>query len=147
MRKYKKLEQLLKDKSQPINKAGFADLLINELKNSSCMIYGETIEDKAVLLAELITQKESLQLKKSIFNQKIEFVVKGKIINDQYPAITYKVGASTFQFYGRCSTIPQICGVDLYLDKSYTGVIGDSVSQKFFVPVDKLFSALKKFHS
>jgi len=84
-----------------------------------------------------------ININKACYLQRIEFVVEGKIINDQYPAITYTVNAATFRFYGRCSTIPQICGVDLYLDKSYTEKTGDPVIQKFRIPVHKLYRAVK----
>jgi len=107
------------------------------------MIFGETIDEQAVLLAELKIQADSLHLYSGLFQQRIEFIVEGKIVNDQYPALTYTVNGATFRFFGRCSSIPQVCGVDLYLDKSYTGKAGDCVKQEFTIPVNKLFKSLK----
>lgn len=142
MRKYQHLDLLLKKHNGVVNKGVFTDLLINDLKRSCCLVFGETNDEQAVLLAELKIQPDSLFLDNGIFQQRIEFFVAGKIINDQYPALTYSVNTDSFRFYGRCSTIPQICGVDLYLDKSYTGRVGDDVVQKFTIPVYKIFKSL-----
>jgi len=143
MRKYQNLNLLIKHNSGVENKTRLADLLVDDLKQSSCLIFGETSDEQSILLAELIAQKDSIKVCSGLFHLHIEFVVEGKIINDQYPALTYTVNGATFRFYGRCSTIPQVCGVDLYLDKSYTGKMGDSVKQKFTIPINKLFKALK----
>ena len=142
MRKYQDLELLVKGYYGVVNKAVFGDLLLDDLKQSCCLIFGETVNEQTVLLAELKIQADSLYLDSGMFHQHIEFVVEGKIVNDQYPPLTYSVNGSTFRFYGRCSTIPQICGVDLYLDKSYTEKVGDCVKQKFTIPVYKLFRLL-----
>ena len=142
MRKYQNLKLLVKDHNGVVNKTVFADLLMNDLKQSCCLVFGETVDEQPVLLAELKIQADSLYLDSGMFHQRIEFVVEGEIINDQYPALTYSVNGATFRFYGRCSTIPQVCGVDLYLDKSYTGKTGDYVKQKFTIPVNKLFKSL-----
>jgi hypothetical protein len=143
MRKYKDLGRLLSDDNGMLDKARFTDLLADDLNRACCSIYGETIDEVLVLLAELKIQPESIQHSSGLFQQNIEFVMVGEIINNQYPALTYRVDTGTFQFYGRCSTIPQICGVDLYLDKSYTEKVGDCVRQKFILPVNKLFKAVR----
>lgn len=143
MRTYQNLELLVKHYDGVVNKTVFADLLINDLKQTRCLIFGKTIDEQAVLLAELKIQTDSLYLDSGMFQQRIEFVVEGEIVNDQYPALTYRVSGDIFQFFGRCSTIPQVCGVDLYLDKSYTEKVGDRVIQKFTIPVSKLFRSLK----
>jgi hypothetical protein len=144
MRKYQGIEGLLNDFNGDLNKNSFAALIMDDLLQANCNIFGETIDDELVLLAELKFQQDSLVQSFGIFNQTIEFVVTGKIINNKYPALTYRVDMGTFQFYGRCSTIAQICGVDLYLDKSYTEKVGDSVSQKFSISVNPLFKTVKK---
>ena len=142
MRKYQNLNLLVKHSNGVENKTGFADLLVDDLKQSSCLIFGETTDEQPILLAELKTQVDSIKLYSGLFNLRIEFVVEGEIVNDQYPALTYSVKGTTFRFFGRCSTIPQVCGVDLYLDKSYTGKVGDYVKQKFTIPVNKLYRSL-----
>lgn len=143
MRKYQHLDLLINNHNETVDKAAFAALLIDDLKQSCCLIYGKTDDEQPVLLAELTTQTDSLHLHTGFLHQRIEFVVRGKIINEQYPPLTYSVKGSTCGFHGRCSTIPQICGVDLYLDKSYTEKVGDEVKQKFTMPVNKLFRSLK----
>ncbi len=143
MRKYQNLHLLLKHHNGVENITEFADLLVNDLQQSSCLIFGETIDEQAVLLAELKIQADSLHLYSGLLQKRIEFIVVGVIVNDQYPALTYTVNGATFQFHGRCSTISHICGVDLYLDKSYTEKVGDCVSQEFTIPVNKLFNSVK----
>ncbi|KAF3978608.1 MAG: hypothetical protein HFP77_00995 [Methylococcales symbiont of Iophon sp. n. MRB-2018] len=143
MRKYQNLEGLLKGINIPLDKQSFADLLADDLKQAHCQIFGETIDEELVLLAELKTQDNSISYSSGIFRQSIAFVVAGHIISNEYPAITYRVDTGTFQFYGRCSTIPQVCGVDLYLDKSYTQTIGDYVKQKFTIPVNQLYRSVQ----
>jgi hypothetical protein len=143
MRKYQNLELLLKSHDGDVNKTVFADLLLDDLKQSCCSVFGETVDEQAILLAELTIQADSLHLNSGMFHHRIEFVVEGEIVNDQYPPLSYSVNGSSFRFYGRCSTIPQICGVDLYLDKSYTEKAGDYVKQKFTIPVYKIFKSLK----
>ncbi len=143
MRKYKNLELLVKFHHGDVNKTVFANLLVEDLKQSCCLIFGKTADEQTVLLAELKTQVDSLIIDSGMFSQRIEFVVEGEIVNDQYPPLTYSVNAGIFQFYGRCSAIPQICGVDLYLDKSYTEKTGDYVKQKFTIPVSRLFKSSK----
>ncbi len=143
MRKYQNLDLLVKSHKGVVNKTEFSNLLLDDLEQSHCFIFGETAGEQAVLLADLKIQAESLCLNSGIFHQRIEFMVEGEIKNDQYPPLTYSVNGNTCRFYGRCSTIPQICGVDLYLDKSYTKRIGDRVRQKFIIPVYKLFRSLK----
>jgi len=143
MRKYEHINLLVKSKGGVENKAQLADLLVEDLKQSSCLIYGKAEDEQLVLLAELKVQLDSIKLHNGFFKQHIEFVVAGKIINDQYPALTYCVDGAVSRFYGRCSMIPQVCGVDLYLDKSYTGKQGDWVQQKLTVPVGTLYRSLK----
>jgi len=142
MRKYQNLNLLVKHNNGVENKTGFADLLVDDLKQSSCLIFGETTDEQPILLAELKTQVDSIKLYSGLFHLRIEFVVEGEIVNDQYPALTYSVNGTAFRFFGRCSTIPQVCGVDLYLDKSYTGKVGDYVKQKFTIPVNQLYRSL-----
>ncbi len=142
MRKYQHISRLVSNDGVG-NKTEFSDLIMDDLKQSSCMIYGENADEELVLLAELKTQIDTIKLNSGLFQQSIEFVVEGKITNDQYPAITYSVHGTTFRFYGRCSTIPQVCGVDLYLDKNYTGKSGDYVKQKLTIPVSKLYRSVK----
>lgn len=141
MRKYQNLNVLFKHNSDT-NNSEIANLLIEDLKQACCVIFGETIDEQTVLLAKLMIQADSLHLHSRLFHHRIEFIVEGKIVNDQYPALTYTVNGATFQFQGRCSTIPQICGVDLYLDKSYTEKVGDRVQQKFNISFSKLFKSV-----
>jgi hypothetical protein len=142
MRKYELIHQRVTQNNGVANKAEFARLLMDDLQQASCLIYGERTDEEPVLLAELKTQAKTLTFYSGLFGQRIEFMVAGTIINDQYPALKYAVNGTVLKFYGRCSTIPQVCGVDLYLDKSYTSRVGDQVQQKLTIPVGKLYRSI-----
>ncbi len=142
MRKYQHLHTLIQHHNGIADKTELASLLMHDLESSICQIYAETLDEEPVLLAELKTQPETLTFYKGILNPRIEWIVTGEIIEDQYPAIKYQVNGAIMRFYGRCSTIPQVCGVDLYLDKSYTGNLGDRVKQPLTIPVGKLYRSI-----
>ena len=98
MRKYQHISLLVKQNDGVGNKTEFADLIMEDFKQSSCMVYGENADEELVLLAELKTQLDTIKLNSGVFQQSIEFVVEGKITNDQYPAITYSVNGATVDF-------------------------------------------------
>ena len=79
-----------------------------------------------------------------MFDQRIDFVVSGVILNDQFPALTYDVQGVNVGFYGRCSTIARVCGVDLYLNHSYTSKQGDVARQGFSISVARLYKQVKR---
>jgi hypothetical protein len=114
--------------------------LLNDLENCLCSIFGKTKVEVPVLLAELKIVPQSLYYE--MFDQRIDFEVSGKIINYQYVPLTYVVQGDKYSFNGRCSIIPKVCGVDLYLSKNYTQHTGDVVRQKFSISVKKLVKTL-----
>lgn len=116
-------------------------LLLEDLKDCHCLIMGSTVDDEIVVLARLSMLSDTLDY--DMFDQRIEFVVSGPILIEQFPALTYRVEGCHYGFFGRCSTIPMVCGVDLYLSQSYTGIAGDIVRQKFTVSVAKLIKQIK----
>jgi hypothetical protein len=61
MRKYQNLNLLAKHNNGVENKTGLADLLVEDLKQSSCFIFGETSDEQPILLAELIAQEDSIK--------------------------------------------------------------------------------------
>lgn len=111
-------------------------LLLDDLANVSCKIFGKTTDEVPVLLAELNIIPDSLSYE--MFDQRIDFTVSGEIANIQYVPLTYRVAGEKYSFHGRCSTIPKVCGVDLYLSKTYTERQGDIARQHFSVSIKKL---------
>jgi len=140
MRQEQGLDKLVQQSKGILSVKVLARLLLDDLANCRCIIYGKTVDEQAVLLAELRLIKESLTYE--MFDQRIDFVVSGDILNDQYFPLTYQVKGDLYGFYGRCSTIPKVCGVDLYLSKTYTEVAGDKVRQHFSIQVKKIFKNL-----
>ncbi len=114
--------------------------MLKDLENCLCSIFGKTKDEVPVLLAELKIVPQSLYYE--IFDQRIDFEVSGKIINHQYVPLTHVVQGEKYDFHGRCSTIPKVCGVDLYLSKSYTEQTGHKVRQKFSISVKNLVRTL-----
>jgi hypothetical protein len=136
MRQNRGLEVLTKEHAGRLTVAALSDLLQHDLKNCECLIFGQTEEEEPVLLAILHIIPDSLYYES--FDQRIDFTVVGDIISDQYVPLTYRVQGEYYYFYGRCSTIPKVCGVDLYLSQSYTEKAGDRVQQRFSIFVKKL---------
>jgi len=115
-------------------------LLLEDLKNCHCVIMGSTVEDQKIVLAKLSLVPDTLIYE--MFDQRIGFDVIGPILVENSPALTYKVDGKYYGFWGRCSTIPQVCGVDLYLSHSYTGKAGDIAKQKLTVSVASLIKQI-----
>jgi len=136
MRQEQGLQALTQQLRGQVSAKKLSKLVLEDLEQCCCSILGKNADDEPVLLAELILVPESLTYE--LFDQRIELVVVGDIINNQYVPLTYLVQGKKYSFYGRCSVIPKVCGVDLYLSKTYTEVLGDSVRQRFFISVKKL---------
>lgn len=142
MRQEKGLNALIQQQAGHLSARVLSKLLLEDLEQCCCQIFGKTADDQPVLLAELKIVSDSLSYE--MFDQRIEFIVAGKVINNQYVPLTYQVLGEKYSFYGRCSVIPKVCGVDLYLSKTYTEKIGDSVRQKFYVSVKKLLKEARQ---
>jgi len=140
MRQEQGLEILTRGQRGQVSEKILSKLLLKDLEQCCCRIFGENSADEAVLLAELKLLPETLTYE--MFDQRIELIVVGDIINNQYVPLTYQVQGKEYSFHGRCSVIPKVCGVDLYLSKTYTEVLGGSVRQRFFVSVKKLLKSL-----
>jgi len=140
MRQEQGLELLTQNQRGQVSAKILSKLLLEDLEQCYCRIFGKNAADEAVLLAELKLLPETLTYE--MFDQRIELVVVGDIVNNQYVPLTYQVQGKEYSFHGRCSVIPKVCGVDLYLSKTYTEVLGDRVRQRFFVSVKKLLKSL-----
>lgn len=119
-----------------------AALLLDDLQQCQCHIYGNLAEDDKILLARLSLVPNELHYE--MFDQRIDFIVAGPILRNDCVPLTYTLQGKTFGISGRCSIIPKVCGVDLYLKRSYTCVIGDIARHKFSLDI-KLLLKMKKF--
>ena len=136
------LENMLAQYPERLNARRFAELLLVDLRQCRCYIYGNAEdEEKSVVLAELALLPETLVY--DIFEQRVDFVVSGPILRVDRVPLTYRLQGENIAICGRCSVIPKVCGVDLYLQRSYTCVVGDVASQKFALPVRPLLKILK----
>ncbi|MCK5889161.1 MAG: hypothetical protein KAG19_04390 [Methylococcales bacterium] len=136
MRKEKGLDALTEYCDRRLTASTLSTLLREDLSECYCSIFGRDNNEESTLLAILSIIPESLEYEQ--FDQRIDFVVSGVIQVDAYVPLTYRVQGKYYEFYGRCSTTPKVCGVDLYLSKSYTEKAGDMARQRFSVSVKKL---------
>ena len=137
MRNISGLENLRSQLPERLNVQKLAELLLHDFRRCHCCIYGNSEdEDKNLLLAELFLLPETLVYDN--FDHRIDFVVRGVILRADHVPLTYCLQAENLAICGRCSVIPKVCGVDLYLQQSYTCMVGDIASQKFAIPVKPL---------
>jgi hypothetical protein len=127
---------------QRLNKQKIAEILLQGLQECVCKIYGSITDDSNVLLAELTLLADSLTY--DVFQQRIDFCVMGSILRNDCPPLIYHLQTANFGIKGRCSMLPKVCGVDLYLEGSYTGVVGDIARQNFALNVDQVQKILVK---
>lgn len=106
---------------------------MEDLQDCVCTIYGNIDNDERVVLAQLRLLPESLLYEP--FDRRVDFCVTGPILRDDCVPLTYQLQGKEFGISGRCSMIAKVCGVDLYLQKSYTGVVGDIARQAFSLPL------------
>lgn len=136
MRQIHGLEKLIEQQPGRLNAQKLAELLLTDLHGCRCSIYGTIGDDDRVLLAELDLLPDSLAYE--MFDNRIDLIVAGPILRNDCVPLIYRLQGEQFAISGRCSMIARVCGVDLYLQRSYTGVIGDIARQKFSIALKPL---------
>lgn len=135
MKRIQGLENLCREMGSPLSVTLLAELLIKDLRHCHCSIYGVDNEDRPILLADLRLVPESLIYEP--FDKRIDLHVEGQILKE-LPPLTYALEGECIAITGRCSMIGKVCGVDLYLHKSYTGLNDDKARQRFSIPIAAL---------
>ena len=141
MRQEHGLADLIQATHQRLTASILSTLLLDDLHDCRCFIFGKITDKTPILLAELHLIPESLRYE--CFDKRLDFRVAGVIQEDGVP-LTYKVQGQRYSFHGRCSTILHVCGVDLYLNNSYTEKEGDTAQQRFSVSTKRLLTCLPK---
>ena len=136
MKRFSGLDTLCATHRGLLNPKGLAALLMDDLRDCQCYIYGCIGDDEQILLSTLSLLPETVLYE--MFDQRIDFTVAGPILRNDCVPLTYRLQGSVFAITGRCSMIARVCGVDLYLQKSYTGQIGDIARQKFSLDIKVL---------
>lgn len=129
------------NKQTPLSYHGLAAGLLTDLQDCHLFIYGNPDGTGSVQLAGLKLLPESLNY--DSFDQRIDFTLQGKINRNDCVPLTYRLQGQQFSITGRCSMIGRVCGVDLYLSKTYSGLIGESVQQRISLPLKPLLDQLK----
>ena len=137
MRREKGLQKLIENYSGRLGVDTLAGLLLADLKVATFSIFGNPENEADILLSKLKIVPDSLYYEG--FEKRIDFTVTGQIMANQCVPLTYRVQGDKYYFYGRCSTIPRVCGIDLYLSRSYTEKVGDIAWQRFSIDVNALF--------
>ncbi len=123
-----------------LNERSMAELLMNELLHGRCSIYGERAGEP-VLLAVLHVQPDWLSYER--FDQRIDLILAGDILRDDCPPLTYRLEGEHFAVSGRCSMLPQVCGVDWYLGTGYGGRAGAPARLKFKIAVKEVLREVR----
>ena len=130
------LENLKQILGKPVNTSRLAEVLLHDLQHCACTIYGCIDDDPYIELARLQLLPDTLNYE--MFDQRIDLSVSGIIRRDDCVPLTYRLAGEVFSITGRCSMIARVCGVDLYLHSSYTGIAGDMARQRFGIPLPAL---------
>ena len=141
MKQFHGLETLTQFHPGKISPHALANLLLNDLRHCQCSIYGCLGDDDKILLAKLSLIPDSLEYE--MFDQRIDLILSGTILRNDCVPLTYRLQGTDFGISGRCSMIARVCGVDLYLQASYTGIIGDMARQKFSIAIKPLLKLIK----
>ena len=135
------LDKLIAGHQGILTERHLAQRLLNDLQDCYCDIYGSLAGEDNTLLASLDLLEDSLNY--DSFDQRIDLIVSGPIIRNDCVPLTYRLSGLDFAISGRCSMIGKVCGVDLYLQASYTGVIGDIARHNFAIAVKPLLKIIK----
>ena len=123
------LEKIAQKPLNTLKPANLATLLLADLQDCVCYIYGDDGANPKTLLAALRLLPDTLNYLP--LEQRLELIVAGPILRNDCVPLTYCLQGKEFSVTGRCSMIAKVCGVDLYLQSSYTGRIGDVARQRF----------------
>ncbi|MCK9609099.1 MAG: hypothetical protein M0R33_21910 [Methylomonas sp.] len=141
MKQYHGLDKLCQSLQGWVKPRDLATALLADLQDCRCRIFGCIGEDDKILLATLHLLPDDLRYE--MFDQRIDLIVAGPILRNDCVPLTYRLQGRAFAITGRCSMIAKVCGVDLYLQRSYTGVIGDIARQKFSIDINALLKSQK----
>jgi hypothetical protein len=136
MRQYQGLQAFSQQQTKRFTAPALAAWLAEDLQSCHCLIAGKNQQDERIILAQLPLQADSWLYHR--IEQRIDFIVEGHIIRNDYLPLIYHLQGQKFSVSGRCSMIGKVCGVDLYLSASYTGEVGDFVQQRFSLPLKQL---------
>ena len=136
MRQIFGLEKIVQQYPHRLSAAKLAEMLQEDLQHCHCAIYGSPAQDATVLLAQLSVLPDSINY--DSYDQRLDLIVAGAIRRADCPPLTYILQGRLLSVSGRCSMIAKVCGVDLYLQRSYSGVVGDITRQKFAFDIKQL---------
>ena len=142
MKHFHGLDRLCQWHQGRLKRQNLAALLLDDLQQCQCQIFGCIGDDDKVLLATLSLLPDDLRYE--MFDQRIGLIVAGPILRNDCVPLTYRLQGKEFGISGRCSMLAKVCGVDLYLQRSYTGKIGDIARQTFSIDIKSLLK-MKKF--
>ncbi len=141
MREIQGVVELVNDNCQRLSYQILAEQLLEDMQNSHFFVYGKQ-QDVPVVLADLSLAEDSLVY--DAWDKRLDLMFSGVIQRDDCAPLTYRVQGQCLTVSGRCSVIPKVCGVDLYLSHSYSGRKGDRVYQKFAI---KLADVMKVYRN
>ena len=141
MKEIQGVEELVNDNRQRLSYQILAERLLEDMRHSHFLIFGRQ-HDITVVLADLPLAADALVY--DAWDKRLDLMFSGVIQRDDCVPLTYRLQGQSLSVSGRCSMIPKVCGVDLYLSHSYSGREGDRVYQKFAI---KLVDVMKLYRN
>jgi len=141
MREIQGVAELVNDNRQRLSYQKLAERLLEDMQHSHFLIFGKQ-NDNTVVLADLPLAEDALVY--DAWDKRLDLMFNGVIQRDDCVPLTYRLQGQSLSVSGRCSMIPKVCGVDLYLSHSYSGREGDRVYQKFAI---KLVDVMKLYRN
>ena len=116
-----------------------AEFIQKQFNGSDLVVYAEPLSEQKTVLAILAFNPEMSAY--DAYAQRLEMIFMGEVTNESIP-LSYTIHGLDLSFYGRCSVLSKVCGVDLYFS-NYKRSQGAAVRQKITLSIKELVKELK----
>ncbi len=140
MRQLTGLEHFFTHHSGTIKAEPVAEFMQKQFNGSHLVVYAEPLSEQKTVIATLALNSEMNAY--DAYAQRLEMIFMGEVTNESIP-LTYTINGLDLSFYGRCSVLSKVCGVDLYFS-NYKRVEGSVARQKITISIKELVKELKK---
>jgi len=139
MRQLTGLESFFINHSGSIKAEQVARFIQEQFSSCQLVVYAEPLSEQKTVLAELDIDAEMTNY--DSYAQRLELIFSGTV-NDEKIPLTYTINGLDLAYFGRCSVLSKVCGVDLYFS-NYQRIKGSSARQKITISIKELVKQLK----
>lgn len=139
MRQLTGLESFFTQHQGSVTAEQVAQFMQEQFNHCQLVVYAEPLSEQKTVLARLDINKEMISY--DAYAQRLEFVFIGTVDSEEIP-LTYTINGAMLNYFGRCSVLSKVCGVDLYFS-NYKRIAGSSVRQKITISIRDLVRQLK----